>query len=157
VITTPAFEELARGSWVVHHSPETLQGLSEWHQTNFKRVEEGGNGLLAAVQASALGKEEVEQAVLAMLREHGSEKCTRLAGNSVHCDREVLRATMPGVYAFVSHQVMDVSTVVNLTRMWMPTLGAQIPPALGYDHRASNDIDASIAMMQWFKDHLFRE
>lgn len=155
VITTKNFEELARKAWVVGHPKEKLETLSDWHLKEFAAVETGGNGLLDAVAVSGTSKAQVEEELLAMLKEHCLEGFCRLAGNSVHCDREVLLQAMPNVYNFCSHQVIDVSTVLNLVRFWNPDLAAQMPPAMSYNHRAENDINSSIAMLKWCQGQLF--
>ena len=89
-------------------------------------------------------------------QEHCPAGCCPLAGQSVHCDREVLLTAMPAVYKHVSHQVIDVSTINSLLSRWSPALLATEPPAVGYNHRAMGDIRASIARLQWHREHVFK-
>jgi len=155
VITTKHFEELARKTWVVGHPKEKLDALSAWHLKTFANVEAGGNGLLDAVVVSETSKAQMEEELLDILKEHCVEGLCKLAGNSVHCDREVLLQALPDVYKFCSHQVIDVSTVSNLVQFWNPALAAERPSAKLYNHRAENDIDSSIAMLKWYQEQVF--
>jgi len=151
IVTDKDLNELESCSWVVHHEEKELQSLSKWHQDNFKAVSEGGNGLFDAVLTSTTNKEAMEEELLALLKTHCPKGLCRLAGQSVHCDREVLLKAMPSVYAWCSHQVIDVSTLNSLVGMWLPNIAATVPPATSYNHRAENDIKSSIAMLKWLR------
>jgi len=155
IITTKDFRELDRASWIIAHTEEELKGLSEWHQTNFASVDDGGNGLFADVLLSKTDRATMEEEILGLLKKHCIEGLCRLAGNSVHCDREVLLTAMPRVYKFCCHQVIDVSTIINLTRMWCPHIEEGAPVISTYNHRAEGDIESSILMLKFYKDNLF--
>ena len=114
VVTDPDFKELARQKWVISHTKEKLSSLSEWHQKNFGKE---GNDLFADVLASKTTREEMETELLALLKLHCLENMCRLAGNSVHCDREVLFHAMPSVYKFCSHQVQLCAHVAGVKRV----------------------------------------
>lgn len=155
IITNKDLEEIERGSWVIHHEEKGLLSLSEWHQKTFKATSQGGNGLFDDVEKSTASKQHVEEEVLALLARHCPAGLCRLAGSSVHCDREVLLSAMPRVYKWCHHQIIDVSTVVSLLCAWQPTTAATIPPSTKYNHRAINDVESSVALMKWVKSSIF--
>jgi len=160
IITDKELRELARGHWVVEHTAETLASLSRWHQSNFATEKEGGNGLFNEVLGtSAQPKEQCESEMLELIRSHCPERGCPLAGNSVHCDREVLRMEMPLVYRYLSHRIIDVSTVFGLADRWLPErlLIPPRPPKRRQAHRAMVDIEDSIEYLKWARQYLFME
>lgn len=154
VITDKDLNEVRKASWVVHHEEKEMKALSAWHQETFKSKEQGGNGLLVAVSESTTSKEAMEEELMALLTQHCPKEMCRLAGSSVHCDREVLLHAMPRVYNWLSHQVIDVSTLVNLVNIWLPETASQIPPSEAYNHRAEDDIQSSIELMKWLRNNV---
>lgn len=155
IVTDKDLKEIEKCSWVINHEEKELQGLSKWHQNTFKAVSAGGNGLFDAVSSSTTNKKTMEDELLAMLEKHCPKGLCRLAGNSVHCDREVLFTAMPRIYAWCNHQVIDVSTLVSLVKMWHPIIAATVPESTSYNHRADGDIASSIAMMKWIRLNVF--
>lgn len=148
----------ARGSWVIHKSPEQLQDLSDWHKEHFADRPEG-NGLISDVIASKLSLKEVEEEMLLLIKRHCVEKQCVLGGSSIHCDREVLRAHMPELYHYLSHQIVDVSSFTNAIDRWCPDIRAQIPEfkseSESENHRARGDVERSLDLCRWIKDNVF--
>ena len=60
IITDKHLVEIDRANWVIHHNQGVCASLSDWHQRQFRRVEEGGNGLFQDVMASNLTRAQVE-------------------------------------------------------------------------------------------------
>jgi oligoribonuclease (3'-5' exoribonuclease) len=81
-------------------------------------VEEGGNGLFADVEKSEHTLEMVASELIAFLERHITKGESRLGGFSIQCDIEVLRRRMPAVLPYFSHQIIDVSTILQLGRRW---------------------------------------
>lgn len=158
IITDKELREIARGHWVIEHSAETLAGLSRWHQSNFGETSRGGNGLFDEVLGkSAKTKIQSEAEILNLIKAHCPERGCPLAGNSVHCDREVLRMEMPLVYRYLSHRIIDVSTIFSLADRWFPErlLIPPRPPKRRQAHRAMVDVEDSIEYLRWARKFLF--
>ncbi len=100
------------------HDKEVLASLSPWHQGHFRSVEEGGNGLFVDVEKSEHTLEMVTSELIAFLEQHITKGESRLGGFSIQCDIEVLRRRMPAVLPYFNHQIIDVSTILQLGRRW---------------------------------------
>lgn len=94
--------------------------MSEFCTHTFRDAALGGNNLISDVRAQGRPLADVAIEVMAMLQRQCGPKQCPLGGSSVHCDREVLKVRMPEVYTHMSHQVIDVSTVLNLGFRWLP-------------------------------------
>lgn len=118
IVTDKNLNELERGHWVIHFEKEVLDKLENFHQTTFKSLSQGGNGLFDDCIASKTTKEEMEEQVLALLKRHCPNKGCPLAGSSIHWDREVLRTQMPSVYDYLHYQIIDVSSIWGVAQRW---------------------------------------
>jgi oligoribonuclease len=161
IITDKNLTEIERGHWLVKPSQEIIDGISEFGKKEFRDTSLGGNNLLADVAASGRPMEEVEVELMDMLTKHCPPQICPLGGNSVHCDREVLKERIPAVYAHMSHQIIDVSTVLNLLSRWLPSVLNGLWSQGGGDnghktaHRAMEDIERSISTLKYTREHGF--
>lgn len=160
LITTKDFVELGRKQWCIHTPKKELKLLSSWHQQHFKSVNEGGNGLFDAVSGCSEFSDlaYVTNQVLDMLSQHCPAKQCKLAGYSVHCDREVLSRQMPMVYNYMSHQILDISTILNAATIWAPSSELSDRPSYrgGVGHRAMRDVLHSLADLKFLKNQFFQ-
>mmetsp|Transcript_90916 Transcript_90916/g.161837 ORF Transcript_90916/g.161837 Transcript_90916/m.161837 type:complete len:350 (+) Transcript_90916:60-1109(+) len=169
IITDKDLNELGRGQWVVGEFSEAdLNGFKDFHQINFRDAEDGGkfpplpdcpgNGLFTAIVESSLTLQQAEKELLALLKKHCPENACPIAGNSIQCDREVLKYQMPQVYKYLSHQIVDVSSFIGMAGRWLPEKVDEWKQDqkmhASYDHRALNDVDASIQSMRWIRSNL---
>mgnify|MGYP002817540158 FL=1 len=97
--------------------------------------------------------------LLALLSKHCVEKACPIAGFSIQCDREVLQREMPEIYAFLNHRIIDVSSFTGMMERWLPDALAAWKEDQGqgpsnYNHRAMNDVEASIETMHWVRRNL---
>jgi len=77
-----------------------------------------------------------------------------LAGSSVHFDRAFLAAAAPHLLSYVSHRMVDVSTLKVLGQLWCPEsswVGSGAPA-----HRVMADLAASQAELRHWMQVLFR-
>jgi len=170
IVTDKDLKELGRGQWVVgDFSKELLEGLPAFHQKTFRDKSAGGefppsedshgNGLFSDILASQTTVEIAETEIIKLIAAHCPEQACPIAGNSIQCDREVLKARMPKVYAFISHQILDVSTVLGLMNRWLPEKDmdyrADQEAHASYDHRAMHDTESSIQSFRWARANLF--
>lgn len=114
------------------------------------------NGLMALSVASTLTLAEAEDQVLAFLKEHVEPNTAPLCGNSIHVDRHFLALQMPRVNDYLFYRCIDVSTVKQLAQRWLPDLYAEAQHRKGEsEHRAKDDIMASISELAFYRGALF--
>ena len=76
-----------------------------------------------------------------------------LAGNSVHQDKLFIQKDMPELYKFLHYRIVDVSTIKECVKRWLPVEFKAPEKKLG--HRALADILESIAELKHYKDNIF--
>lgn len=158
VLTTcNELKEVARKNWVIGRTRQEIDAhVMGGAASGFHQKHSIDNGLIEACLESTTTNEKWQRKLLKFLRSRCQHK-PRLAGFSVHVDREVLRTQAPKVYDFVSHQIIDVSTLAVI--QWgLPALeGAARHPSgdLRGTHRAMSDNEAAIAKLKWYL-HWFR-
>jgi oligoribonuclease len=114
------------------------------------------NGLIPLVAASTLSLQEAEDQILAFLEEYVEPNSAPLCGNSIHMDRHFLRIQMPRVEHYLFYRCIDVSTVKELSRRWLPALYQESQDRKGNSvHRAKDDILASISELAFYRGALF--
>lgn len=103
------------------------------------------------VQKLADGKslELVEQEMIALVENNFGDEPAILAGNSIHNDRLFIKRWMPGLDLKLHYRMLDVTS-------WKIIMQAKY--GLSFEkkevHRAFDDIQASIAELQFYLDHL---
>lgn len=111
-------------------------------------------GLLARVRASKTDLVAAERALL----ERVTGWCpygTVLCGNSVGTDKRFLERWMPGLAAYLSYRIVDVSSLKVLAKLWYGEAAAYKKPAVG-EHDALVDIRNSIAELAHYRATLLR-
>ena len=135
---------------VVCAAPEQLEGMDDVVRAMHTR-----SGLLAAIEASTLSLHDAGAQTLAFLQKHISEPGTvPLAGNSIGTDRRFLAAQLPEVEDFFHYRSVDVSTVKELCRRWLPDVLRGAPAKKG-GHRALQDIRESVAELAYYRGAVF--
>lgn len=77
-----------------------------------------------------------------------------LAGNSIATDRAFLEKEMPAVIDHLHYRLIDVSTIKELAKRWLPRTYYNTPDkAMG--HRALADIEESIQELRYYRSVLF--
>jgi oligoribonuclease len=77
-----------------------------------------------------------------------------LAGNTIGTDRAFLAKYMPRVDAHLHYRSVDVSSIKELARRWIPRENFQVPAKNG-GHRALADILESIRELDYYRRALF--
>jgi oligoribonuclease len=111
-------------------------------------------GLLARVQQSTTDTRRAEQQLLEIVSgwcPYGAVLC----GNSIWQDRKFVDRHMPGLAAYLTYRLLDVSSVKLLARTWFGSSAVFEKPALG-EHDALVDIQNSIAELAYYRRTLFR-
>lgn len=150
LVTDAQLEIVAEGPDLVVHQHETLlSGMDAWN-----REHHGASGLTEQVRASTIDEAAAEAEVLAFLHKHCEPGRCPLAGNSVHQDHRFIARYLPGLAAFVHYRQVDVSTIKELVRRWLPGVYAARPEKKGA-HRALDDIRESIEELRYYRRHAF--
>ncbi|MEW5735812.1 MAG: oligoribonuclease [Thermodesulfobacteriota bacterium] len=128
-------------------APEDEAAMDEWSREHHE-----ASGLMDRVRASRTSAAEAEERTLAFLSGLCQEKACPLCGNSVWQDRRFLVKYMPRLNEFLHHRLVDVSTVKELARRWLPGLA---PYAKKHSHTAREDILESINELAYYRDKVF--
>ncbi len=135
---------------VVHASPAELERMDPYVRTMHTR-----SGLLDAMEASTLSLADAGARTLAFLRSHIPEaRKVPLAGNSIGTDRRFLATQLPEIEDFLHYRSVDVSTVKELSRRWLPDIYKASPEKKG-GHRALQDIRESVAELAYYRAAIF--
>jgi oligoribonuclease len=150
VVTDAALAVVAEAQvLVVHQDDATLGGMDSWNQSTHART-----GLTDKVKASTMIEKDVEERMLAFLREHVPPKVSPMCGNTICQDRRFLARWMPELEDYFHYRNLDVSTLKELCKRWQPDV------AKGWTkqgkHEALADIYESIDELKYYRDHFIR-
>jgi oligoribonuclease len=152
VLTDSDLNEQARINIVLHQSPATLSAMPPWCQRQHRqRGPDGSPSLLEHVRLSHVLEGGADELLSRFLDEHRAPGTVfTLAGSSVDHDRQFLLRWMPHAAARLHYRVVDVSTLLELQKRWMPQLRAGLPRAAG-GHRAMGDTLDSLALLRHYR------
>ncbi|MEW6562580.1 MAG: oligoribonuclease [Pseudomonadota bacterium] len=134
---------------VVHQPDSVLDGMDAWNKSTH-----GKSGLIERVKASTLSERQVEEQMLAYLKEYVPIRTSPMCGNSICQDRRFLARWMPELEAYFHYRNLDVSTLKELVKRWKPEL-AQGLKKHG-KHEALADIYESIEEMKYYREHFIK-
>jgi len=133
----------------IHQSEEMLAGMDDWNT-----LQHGKSGLVERVRASHVNEIEAEKKTLEFLQKHVTRNKSPMCGNSICQDRRFLYRAMPDLEKYFHYRNLDVSTVKDLARRWVPALadGFVKTPA----HLALEDVRDSIRELKYYRDTFFK-
>lgn len=150
VVTDANLNVIAESPVLVVHQPDAvLDGMDSWNKGTH-----GKSGLIDRVKASALSEAEVEQQMLAFIKQHVPERTSPMCGNSICQDRRFLARHMPKLEAYFHYRNLDVSTLKELAKRWRPGLAEGFKKAS--KHEALADIYESIDEMKYYREHFIQ-
>lgn len=150
VVTDANLNVVAESPVLVVHQPDAvLDGMDSWNKGTH-----GKSGLIDRVKASALSEAEVEQQMLAFIKQHVPERTSPMCGNSICQDRRFLARHMPKLEAYFHYRNLDVSTLKELAKRWRPGLAEGFKKAS--KHEALADIYESIDEMKYYREHFIQ-
>jgi oligoribonuclease len=132
----------------IHQPEEVLARMDAWNQR-----QHGGSGLLSRVRASHMTLAEAERQTLLYLSTHMLPNVSPMCGNSICQDRRFLARLMPELERFFHYRNLDVSTLKELARRWMPSLANAYTKQSA--HLARADIYESIGELRFYREHMF--
>ncbi len=132
--------------WVVHQADEVLNGMDDWNKGTHQR-----SGLIERVRASTMNEAAVQEAALDFLKEHLKKGSSPMCGNSICQDRRFMARWMPELEDYFHYRNLDVSTLKELAKRWMPQL------MKGFNkkgrHEALADVYESIEELAYYREH----
>ena len=151
IVTDDELNIVAEGpDLVIHQDEEALANMEQIVIDMHTR-----SGLLTEIRASTITLEEAGAATLAFIKQHVPTASTvPLCGNSIGMDRRFLTAYLPDIETWLHYRSIDVSSVKELVRRWYPQVKNELPHKTG-THRALDDIRASIAELQFYRERVF--
>lgn len=153
LVTDAALNILDEGlDVVVHATDEELACMDD-----VVKDMHGSSGLTEKIRSSQVTLKEAEDQVLELIAKHvHPAHPAPLAGNSIATDRSFIRAQMPRLDAALHYRMIDVSTIKELTRRWLPRV-YQHQPEKTMTHRALADIIESVRELDYYRRSVFPE
>ena len=151
LVTDDDLQLVAEGpDLVVHASPEQVASMDDVVLAMHTR-----SGLLADMESSTLSLADAGAQTLAFLEAHVPvARTVPLAGNSIGTDRRFLAAQLPEIEDYLHYRSVDVSTIKELCRRWLPDVYKASPEKKG-GHRALQDIRESVAELAYYRGAIF--
>jgi oligoribonuclease len=149
LVTDKDLNVVAEGPEIVIHQPdEVLARMDSWNQHQHT-----SSGLIGRVRASRMTVTEAERQTLLFLSMHVPPGVSPMCGNSICQDRRFLARLMPELERFFHYRNLDVSTLKELARRWMPGVLTGFKKQSA--HLARADIEESINELRHYRAHMF--
>jgi oligoribonuclease len=139
-VTDFNFKTLAQYEAVINHPDEVLDRANEWAKEQHLK-----SGLTERVRAEGRNERDVIHEVVGFIQAQFGDEPAVLAGNSIHNDRNFIKRWWPEVDALLHYRMLDVSS-------WKVLMQAKYDAKFEKKevHRAFDDIQASIAELQYY-------
>ncbi len=155
VITDDALEVIATGPCMVIGAAQADLDAME----PVVREMHTKSGLLNEIQASQITVAEAAERTLEFVKTHVPEPHkVPLCGNTIGMDRRFLDQYMPELENYLHYRVIDVSTIKELAKRWLPELAeassdAKKSRVASTKHRALDDVLESIEELRLYHEH----
>jgi oligoribonuclease len=145
LVTDSQLNELAQGpDLAIRHPLLVLQGMDEWNTRHHAE-----SGLWQRVLDSSVSMAAAERATLEFLGQWTRAGVSPMCGNSICQDRRFLHRLMPELERWFHYRNLDVSTIKELARRWMP---AALEGLVKENrHEALSDIRESVLELQHYR------
>lgn len=151
IITDYDLGIIARGPVLaIRQSEARLARMDEWNQRTH-----GGSGLLDRVRREGVRAAEAEEQTLKFVKRYCYAQTAPLCGNSIGQDKRFLAKYMPRLHDYLHYKVVDVSSIKVLVAEWYG--GKYESPKKKELHRALDDIEESIAELQYYRKTVFKK
>ena len=141
-VTDFTFKTLASYEAVINHPDDVLEAAHPWAKEQHAK-----SGLTERVRTQGRPESEVIHELVGFIRAQFGDEPAVLAGNSIHNDRIFIKKWWPEVDALLHYRMLDVSS-------WKIVMQAKYGVVFDKNeaHRAFDDIQASIAELQYYID-----
>jgi len=132
----------------IHQSDAVLAAMDEWNTQQHQN-----SGLTQRVRQSDITLARAEHMTLSFLQHHVPPNTSPICGNTICQDRRFLYRYMPELEKYFHYRHLDVSTLKELARRWLPQLPEFTKES---KHLAMSDIYDSIEELKYYRQHLFK-
>lgn len=143
-VTDVQFKTLASYEAIIHQPDELLEQANDW-----AKAQHASSGLTDRVRTQGKAEQDVIHELVGFIKAQFGDEPAILAGNSIHNDRNFIKRWWPEVEACLHYRMLDVSS-------WKIVMQSKY--GLQFDkkdtHRAFDDIQASIAELQYYLEWL---
>lgn len=143
-VTDFDFKTLASYEAVIHQPDEALENMNEW-----SKVQHQASGLTERIKNEGRSEKEVVHELVGFIKAQFTGEPAILAGNSIHNDRLFIRQYWPQVEELLHYRMLDVTSFKILMQSKY-----NVSFAKKEVHRAFDDIQASIAELQYYLEAL---
>jgi oligoribonuclease len=151
LITDDELQIIAEGPDLVIHQPEEILATMDPVVVDMHTR----SGLLTQIRASTVSLADAGAATMEFLTAMiPAARSVPLAGSSIGTDRRFLARYLPEIENFLHYRSVDVSSVKELVKRWYPAIDSARPRGVG-QHRALDDIKASVAELQYYRERVF--
>lgn len=150
IVTDSNLNILAEGPvFAIYQSDEVLNAMDDWN-----REQHGRSGLISRVRTSAVDEVMAEQMTIDFIRKYVPPRASPMCGSSICQDRRFLHRCMPELEQYFHYRNLDVSTIKELAKRWVPALVDGFTKES--KHLALDDVRDSIRELQHYRDHFFK-
>jgi oligoribonuclease len=150
LVTDSELNILAQGPVIaIHQSDATLAKMDDWNQKHH-----GKSGLIDRVKASQFSEADAVAQTIEFLEKYVPKGASPLCGNSIGQDRRFLNKYMRELEDYFHYRSIDVSTVKELVKRWSPQSMDGFTKQS--THQALQDIQESIAELQFYRKQVFK-
>ena len=150
IVTDAQLNILAEGPVLAIHQPDdVLANMNEWCIDVH-----GKTGLTQRCRESNISATDAQHQTIEFLSHWVPAGKSPLCGNTIGQDRRFMVKYMPELEAYCHYRSIDVSTIKELAVRWQPDV------LKGFNkkgvHLALDDIQESIAELQYYRSHVFK-
>jgi oligoribonuclease len=146
-VTDKDFKTLASYEALVLQPEEKLNGMNPWAQEQHDR-----SGLTDRIRKEGKPEQDVIHELIGFIKAQFGDEPAVLAGNTIHNDRVFIKKWWPEVDALLHYRMLDVSSFKIVMQMKYGVVFEKNDA-----HRAFDDIQASIAELQFYLEYLQRQ
>lgn len=143
-ITDMNFKTLASYEAVIKQSDRKLRAMTEW-----PKKQHAISGLTERVRTIGRPENDVKHELMGFINAQFGDEPAILAGNSIHNDRLFIKRWWPEVDALLHYRMLDVSSLKVVMQGKYNVMFEKREV-----HRAFDDIQASIAELQYYLEWL---
>jgi oligoribonuclease len=149
IVTDAELNILAEGPVMAIHQPDSIMdNMDEWNTRQHAK-----SGLTDRVKQSTVDEKTAEATTIEFLQQFVPANTSPMCGNSICQDRRFLARCMPTLEDYFHYRNLDVSTLKELARRWMPGVLAGFSKKGA--HLALDDIKESIEELRYYREHMF--
>ena len=150
VVTDGNLNIIAEGpELAIRQSQEVLGSMDEWNTRQHSE-----SGLTERVRHSPYTEVDAEHLTLEFVRRYVPLGKSPMCGNSICQDRRFLARLMPELEQYFHYRNLDVSSVKELAYRWTPKVAEGFKKQS--NHRALEDVRASIEELRYYREHFFK-